>query len=180
MSTVSITQTSADRADDIRAIHEAAFGHSDEADLVLELMGDDTAHPVLSLLAALDGDAVGHILFTRAEIDSLPSVSAAILAPLAVLGTAQGKGVGSALVRDGLERLEAQGVRFVFVLGDPAYYGRFGFEPATPLGFEATYPLPEAWHDAWRVQQLGRGAPQVSGGRVLCAKALDQPEFWTE
>jgi putative acetyltransferase len=107
----------------VARVVEAAFGRRDEAELVEALRADPAWE--LSLVAEEGGEVVGHVLFTRASEGFLA------LAPLAVQPERQGAGVGRALVEEGLRRLEG---RPVLVLGDPAYYGRFGFEPAAPRG----------------------------------------------
>jgi putative acetyltransferase len=106
----------------VARVVEAAFGRRDEADLVEALRADPSWE--LSLVADEGGEVVGHVLFTRA------SNGFHALAPLAVLPERQGAGVGRALVEEGLRRIEGP----VLVLGDPAYYARFGFEPAAPRG----------------------------------------------
>ena len=99
-------------------VERCAFGSDEEAELVRLLLDDPSAQPSLDLLA-FDGErAVGHLLFTAARLegaDSSPRCS--LLAPLAVVPSDQGRGVGGALIRDGLERLRAAGVQLVFVLG---------------------------------------------------------------
>jgi putative acetyltransferase len=111
---------------EIRALVEAAFGSKAEADLVQRLReGGDL---VLSL-AADDGGPVGHIAFSRLALPETPSARACALAPLAVSPQRQRQGIGSALVREGLMRLAQGGMDLVLVLGEPDYYGRFGFAP---------------------------------------------------
>lgn len=161
------------------AVHEAAFGQPDEARLTAALLDDPTAAPTLSLLAEEEGDAVGHVLFTAARIEGAPTLRAALLAPLAVAPDAQGRGVGSALVRAGLERLQEAGVDLVCVLGDPAYYGRFGFRRALPEGPRPPQPIPDSYEEGWRVLRLSERAAAVDG-RLLCADAIDDPVFWAE
>jgi putative acetyltransferase len=114
-------------------ILEAAFGRADEADLVGTLRAQ--ARPQLSLVAERRGDVVGHVFFSPVRIEgpSDPPASAG-LAPLAVAPEAQGRGVGSELVRAGLRECVSLGWHAVFLLGDPAYYARFGFVLAAPLG----------------------------------------------
>jgi putative acetyltransferase len=110
----------------IRAVNEAAFGGSEEADLVDKLRGDE--HALLSLVAELDGGIVGHILFSRMSIGtSAGPVSAVALAPLAVHPDHQHKRIGSLLVQHGLELLRGRGEKIVIVVGHPDYYPRFGF-----------------------------------------------------
>ena len=89
------------------------------------------ADPYLSWVACVGSDLVGHVLFTPIAIRSEEGVSSGMgLAPLAVSPAWQRRGVGSALVRAGLDACRRASQRVVVVLGDPRYYGRFGFEPA--------------------------------------------------
>ena len=74
-------------------------------------------------------------------------------------------------MRAGLLRLEEAGIRSVYVLGDPAYYSRFGFAPERSVA--TPYPLPAEWADAWQSLCLGDPAAGVSGRLVL-------PEFWLD
>jgi putative acetyltransferase len=180
MTTATIAHATAANLDAVLAIHRAAFGGNVEADLVCDLLADPTAAPFLSLLAADDaGIAVGHILFTAVRIDGAAGARAAILCPLAVTPAAQGQGVGSALVDDGLGRLAAAGVDRVFVLGDSRYYGRFGFAPAAPHGLVAPFDLPDAWVGAWMVRARHAAMSGVAG-RIVCADVLMQPRYWSE
>lgn len=165
-------------------IETRAFGGakgSEIAGLVEGLLADPSAKPLLSLVA-LDGPRpVGHILFTKARIEpAAPPVSASILAPLAVVPEAQGRGVGTKLVRRGHDLLAERGVELVFVLGHPSYYPQHGFSPAGALGFEATYPIAEKDANAWMVKELRAGTLGSARGRVVCADALDRPEYWRE
>ena len=175
-------------------IHRQAFGETAGpviAGLVADLFQDESARPGLSLVATdknpdqapAQGDAgiLGHILFTRARImgTRLP-VSAMLLAPLAVSPEVQGRGIGQALIRDGLDRLRASGVDLVFVLGHPGYYPKAGFTPAGVRGFSAPYPIPEKDAGAWMVRDLGTGLLGWIKGTVQCARALDRPEHWRE
>ncbi|MEO3428191.1 N-acetyltransferase [Pelagibius sp. CAU 1746] len=165
----------------IQQVHRQAFGQEEEAALTGAILADPTAEPVLSLLAEEDGEVLGHVLFSGARLsDPQSGRRAAILAPLAVAPGAQGKGTGGALVRSGLERLREAGVTLVFVLGDPAYYNRFGFAPATPQGLTAPYSLPKAYAEAWMVRALRDGALGEARGSVICCDALMRPELWRE
>lgn len=170
---------------DVLHVEKQAFGNdkgSEIAELVNELMSDPSAMPVLSLLAVNDDDrAVGHILFTTVRLaETEDSVSAAILAPLAVIPDAQNQGVGGQLIREGLRLLSESGCDLVFVLGHPGYYPRYGFRPAGVMGFDAPYPIPEKNADAWMVQELRSGVIGSIRGKIICADALDRPEHWRE
>ena len=165
---------------DVLNVERAAFGSQEEAGLVQDLLDDPSAQPCLSLLALKDERAVGHILFSRASVGGAPELSASILAPLAVVPDAQKQGVGGELIRHGLQLLSKSGVDLVFVLGYPEYYPRHGFQPAGGLGFMAPYPIPEKNSDAWMVQALRSGVIGEYSGVVVCAEALDRPEYWRE
>jgi putative acetyltransferase len=167
--------------DDVLRIEAEAFGHNKESNLVNDLLNDDSAKPRLSLLAMGNGKAVGHILFTRVRITgNEDALSAMILAPLAILPSAQGKGVGGELIREGLRQLSESTVDLVFVLGHPGYYPRFGFRPAGVHGFDAPYPIPAKDAAAWMVQELKPGIIGCFSGRLICADTLNRPEHWRE
>lgn len=164
--------------DAVMAVERAAFGSDEEAGLVAELLVDPSAMPTVSLLA-LEGDrAVGHILFTRAGLVPSSSLTASLLAPLAVVPGEQKKGIGGALIEHGLRILSESGVDLVFVLGHPGYYPRFGFEPAGRLGFDRPYLLQEKTPDAWMVKALSPGIIGSYSGTVMVADTLDKPEYW--
>ena len=163
-------------------IHRLAFGHDEGsvvAQLVNDLLDDHSAKPILSLVAVEDGRPVGHVLFTHAVIASKArSIPAQILAPLAVLPNEQNKGIGEKLINEGLRILEDSGTRFVFVLGHPTYYPRFGFIPAGAQGFEAPYLIPVEHAEAWMVLALKGNAMNTKAGKVQCSKTLDEPRYW--
>jgi len=173
--------TGGDRAE-ILGVHQSAFGKKqgpEIVDLVSGLLGDKTAPPLFSLVAEVGGRVVGHVLFTAVRLQSSrQSISAQILAPLAVSKEHQGEGIGGSLINEGLKQLAASGVELVFVLGHPDYYRKFGFEPAGVLGYEAPYPIPIEHEDAWMVQELKAGILGRVQGKIQCAKTLDQPRHW--
>ncbi len=166
--------------DNVLSVERAAFGSDEEANLVCDLLGDTSAKPIVSLLAFQENRAIGHILFTRARLEAEPTLPCSILAPLAVVPDAQNQGIGGKLVKHGLQILAKSGVYLVFVLGHPAYYPRYGFKPASKLGFDAPYPIPEKNEDAWMVQALRPGATETFRGKVICADTLNNPKYWHE
>jgi predicted N-acetyltransferase YhbS len=162
----------------------SAFGQrqgQEIVELVHDLMDDETARPLLSLVAETDGKLVGHILFTTARLQPEDQeASVRILAPLAVSSDAQGEGVGGALIREGLRQLAESGVDLVFVLGHPGYYPKFGFQTASLSGFDAPHPIPSEHADAWMVCELKAGAISENEGSVQCSEVLNQPQHWRE
>ena len=114
---------------DISRINTLAFDRPDEAGLIEKLRHDAAFIPALSLLAEADGTPAGHILFTRITIQngSEQHPSLAHWHPWQFLPEFQGKGIGSALVRHGLDKATELGFQSVIVLGHENYYPRFGF-----------------------------------------------------
>ncbi len=173
----------ADRKE-ILDIHNQAFGKNEGpviAKLVGDLLDDETAMPILSLVAVENHKLIGHILFTKAVITATETpIFAQILAPLAILPEEQNKGVGEKLINAGLKILKESGIELVFVLGHPTYYPRCGFFPAGEQGFEAPYPIPEENAPAWMVQELNGDILANNSGKVQCSKVLNEPQHWRE
>lgn len=150
-----------DDIDAIRAVTAAAFrsathsappvdasGEPGEATLVSWLRADAGWIPELSLVAVVGGTLVGHVVCTRAYVDDRPALG---LGPVSVLPDQQHAGVGSALMHAVLGAADAMGEALVGLLGDPGYYGRFGFVPASTVGVTAPDP---AWGDYFQARTL--------------------------
>lgn len=122
-----------EKPEDIKQIHmvnERAFEAPEEARIVDDLR--EKCPDALSLVADDEGEIVGHIFFSPVEIESSGIVVKGMgLAPMAVRPDRQNQGIGSQLVRAGLEILEKQGCAYVIVVGHPGYYPKFGFESAS-------------------------------------------------
>lgn len=148
MSMMSIrTATPRDR-EAIRAVEQHAFGQDTEAGLVDALVESNNA--VLELVAEEEGNVVGHILFSRLYVENGEGLTPAVaLAPLAVEPSFHGTGIGGALVREAHLRLKDAGETLAIVLGDPAYYGRFGYVHARAAGFESDYQCEALQALAW-------------------------------
>jgi putative acetyltransferase len=145
----------------IRRVLEAAFPTPDEARLVELLRA--AGHLLISLVAEEDEVIVGHIAFSPVGIDDAAGEEAGVgLAPLAVLPDHQRRGIGSRLVRDGLAACERAGYGFVVVLGEPAFYRRFGFDRADRRGLGNEYGADEHF----MALELRGGAIPEGGGMV--------------
>jgi len=154
------------------ALYPKAFPQEDLLALVRGLLAAGPA--VLSLVAMRDSRLVGHAAFTRCGV--LGSAErVALLGPLAVTPEFQRQGIGGALIREGLRRLAAEGTALVLVLGDPAYYGRFGF--AADADILPPYALPAEWRTAWQLVGLKEGKPRLRGRLELPPLWL-QPALW--
>lgn len=165
---------------DILSVERDAFKSNSEADLVRKLLKDCSAKPLLSLIAIVKNQTVGHILFTSATLSGKSKIPISILAPLAVKPQFQKQGIGGALIKKGLEILEKSGIVLVFVLGHPDYYPKYGFISAIPLGFRPPYPIPKEVENAWMVKVLQLDILGNNSGKVICCDALNKPEYWRE
>lgn len=121
-------------------MNTSAFDTAAEANLVDALR--DQVHPVVSLVAEVGGLVVGHIMFSPVSLSGHSELRLMGLAPMAVTPEHQRNGVGSALVRAGLERCRHLGFGAVVVLGHPSYYPRFGFGPSSSFGIGSEYEAP--------------------------------------
>jgi putative acetyltransferase len=166
-------EASADMAT-IRSVNVAAFPTHAEADLVERIRASDAFIPELSLVAELDPDAegrpgriVGHILLSRVAIVGIDEPILA-LAPMAVVPEHQRQGIGSTLVRAGLDAAESREEPLVVVLGHPWFYPRFGFKRASRYGL---FPS-EAWPDAAFMAK-----PLTTWSSVLRGRVVYPPTF---
>jgi putative acetyltransferase len=145
----------------IRAVAEAAFLQSAEAQLVEDLR--DAGDSAFSLVA-IEGEAViGHAMFSRLKAP-FPALA---LAPVAVRPERQRTGVGSRLIREGIARSEAAGWSGIFVLGDPVFYRRFGFDVGKASGFISPYAGPHLM-----AVTLGRNELPTDAGSIQHAPAF--------
>ena len=159
----------AEHAAGVYRVEEKAFDGTVEADLCASLRKRRVV--TLSLVALEDGEVVGHVLFTpvtiRGETGDMPAIG---LGPVAVLPERQNQGIGSRLIRAGLEEIRQQGHSVVVLVGDPRYYIRFGFEPASRYG--VSFQDPSVPAEDFMLIELRRGALEGHGG-----VATYEPEF---
>lgn len=136
-------ETEAD-LESIRQVNRLAFGRDEEARLVDALR--DGGYVRVSLVAEADGQVIGHILFSDLPIVTADGpVSALALAPMAVVPDHQRHGIGSELLRRGLDVCREQGHAIVIVLGHPDFYPRFGFSAELARPLESPFGGGEAW-----------------------------------
>jgi putative acetyltransferase len=153
----------------VRALHLTAFETRAEADLVDALR--DRARPLISLIAEEAGEIVGHILFSPVTLEEHGGLRIMGLAPMAVLPSHQGEGVGSTLVDEGLAHCRKEGFDAVVVLGHPGYYPRFGFQPASRFGIRSEYEVPD---EAFMILELRAGALTGVAGTVHYHPAFNE------
>jgi len=163
---------------DILYVEREAFQRDSEVNITRDMLSDPSAEPCVSLLAFVENQPVGHILFTRGCLEGNPRIGVSFLAPLAVIPKFQKQGIGGALIKEGIKLLSKIGVDLVFVIGHPEYYPRFGFKPASKFGFQPTYPIPSEVVDAWMVLALRLDIIGAISGKIICCDVMNKPEIW--
>ncbi len=141
----------------IAEVNTLAFGQQNEVKLVEEIRRSDRYISELSLVAEVENFVVGHILFSYIDLVGEEALQVLGLAPLAVHPEFQRQGIGSALIKAGLEIAEAKKEVIVIVLGHPHFYTRFGFQPSVVYEIESPFPVPE---DVFMVKPLAEWCPQ--------------------
>ncbi|MGI9521559.1 MAG: GNAT family N-acetyltransferase [Hyphomicrobiaceae bacterium] len=169
---LTIRKTEAGDLAAIEALYRDAFPEEDLLPLVSELM--QTASIALSLAATVGSSLVGHIVLSRCELVET-KFRVALLGPLCVASTWRKMGIGGTLVRNGLQLMDEEGMVLACVLGDPAYYGRFGFSPEKDV--RPPYPLPDAWCAAWQSIKFGQSNATYIG-QLVPPEPWQRPAFW--
>jgi HAD superfamily hydrolase (TIGR01509 family) len=145
----------------IRVVELAAFKGSAEADLVD--LCRERGKVSLSLVVKKEARVIAHLMFTPVRLDPPhPGWQGLGLGPVAVLPEFQGQGIGSRLIEEGLEKCRGLGIDFVVLLGNPAYYCRFGFIPASEFGLGNEY----GQADAFQARELRPGVLRGAKGIV--------------
>jgi putative acetyltransferase len=140
----------------IRDVNRRAFAQDQEANIVDALRANGGAR--LSLVATLDGEVVGHIMYSPLTV---ADATGAALGPMAVLPERQRQGIGSRLVEEGTRRLAQAGCPFIVVLGHAGFYPRFGFRPASAFGISCEWNVPDEVFMAVMLDDAKR--PDIAG-----------------
>jgi putative acetyltransferase len=156
----------------IKRVNDLAFGQKNEGLLVEKLRQTSNYIPALSLVAELNNEIVGHILFYPVSVHSsgasYPTLS---LGPMAVIPAFQRKGVGRQMVFEGLEIAKSLGHDSVIVIGHPEYYPRFGFRLASKWDIKSTFEVPV---EVFMAIELVEGALQGKSGTVEYPKEFEE------
>lgn len=150
----------------LEALYRAAFPEEDLLALLRALL--DAPEDVQNRVAEGEGELVGHVALSACRV-APAGVGVALLGPLAVSPARQRRGIGSRLVAAALEAAGEAGASAVFVLGDPGYYGRFGFQADARVA--PPYPIPDDWRSGWQALVLPGSAPPPAG-------TLEVPAPW--
>ena len=122
----------------IKEINDKAFNQEIEGKLVDKLR--EANCDIISLVAVFDNQVVGHIMFSPVEINN--EVVGMGLAPIAVIPEFQNKGIGSELIKAGIEEVKKRNYSLIVVIGHAEYYSHFGFIPASKCGLKSEYDVP--------------------------------------
>jgi len=168
---VEIRLTSQEDKDAILGFVREAFATGgrdgqEEVGIVEAIWALDAAGPDLDLVAVLDGVVCGHVLGSWGELGKKQIIG---IAPLAVSPAYQGRGIGSALMREIIGRADDSGLPLVVLLGDPEYYGRFGFVSAATLNIWYRPAGRDSPH--FQVRRLGAFVPGLDGEYVYAWEA---------
>lgn len=160
--------------DKIFALYVRAFPDEDLVPLVKSLLqlGDD----VVSLVMQQNDEILGHVCLSRCSVEPAGHF-VFLFGPLCVVPEAQRKGIGSQLIKHALEEADRAKAEQVLVLGDPNYYGRFGFLQNSPVS--TPFQLPEAWKPAWQYLNLKTGETNLAG-KLCVPEPWQKPDLWTE
>lgn len=157
-----------DDYEQITRLHTVAFNGGNEAELVEKLRKTPLYASNLSLVAKYKNKIIGHVLFYPIKIDSgKRKCDSLALAPISVLPDFQRRGVGSRLIKKGLEEASRLGFKSVIVLGHAEYYPRFGFETASKFGISAPFDVPS---NVFFAMEL------VKNGLKNCSGIVEYPE----
>ena len=153
-------------------VNKLAFGQDNEANLVDLLRKSNAFIPELSLVAILDNKIVGHILFTKIQIENedKSKTESLALAPMAVRPEFQNKGIGGQLIKHGLEKARELQHKSVIVLGHEHYYPKFGFVPADKWSIKSPYDVPR---NAFMALELVTDGLKNANGLVKYPKEFD-------
>ena len=162
----------------IKSLYLQAFENSEAeivSNLAINLLLEKSTIKIISLVAIDNKAIISHVAFSPVLLESINEHFGYILAPLAVLPTHQKKGIGSSIVKSGLDTICSLGAFIVFVYGDPRYYSRFGFK--TELAQNFTPPHTLQYPEGWQAMKLN-STVVPEGGKLKCVNPLDDPTLW--
>jgi putative acetyltransferase len=165
--------------DSILKVIKTAFSDEENKvimNLVQELHQETTCPSIKSLVAEIDNQVIGYVSYSPIFLKSDTSIFGYILAPLAVSPEHQKQGVGSNLIKSGIDMLTKDGVGVLMVYGDPNYYGKFGFKEEIGHSFVPPYQLQYPF--GWTGMMLNETGVHQEPIQFECVSALSKPELW--
>ncbi|ADE39516.1 GNAT family N-acetyltransferase [Candidatus Puniceispirillum marinum] len=165
--------------DSILKVIESAFSDEENKvimNLVQELSREVTSPSIKSLVAKIYNQVIGYVSYSPIFLKSVSSICGYILAPLAVSPEHQKQGVGSNLIKSGIDMLTKDGIGVLLVYGDPAYYGRFGFREEIGHSFVPPYTLQYPF--GWTGMMLTDTPVPEHPIQFECVSPLSKPDLW--
>ena len=165
--------------DTILKVVETAFSDEENKviiNLVQELSRETPSPPIKSLVAEVDNQVIGYVSYSPIFLKSVSRISGYIFAPLAVSPEHQKQGVGSNLIKSGIDILTKEGAGVLLVYGDPAYYGKFGFKKEIGHSFVPPYTLQYPF--GWTGMMLNDTPVPENTIQFECVSALSKPDLW--
>ena len=163
----------------IQKVIETAFPDEENkviSNFAAELSKETTSPPIKSLVAEVGIKVIGYVCYSPIFLKSASGISGYILAPLAVSSEHQKQGVGSNLIKSGIDMLTKDGAGSLLVYGDPDYYVRFGFKEEIGCLFVPPYPLKYPF--GWTGMKLNATATPNTPVKFECVAALSKPDLW--
>lgn len=154
-------------------INKMAFNQENESMLIEKIRAGDSFVPELSLVAELEGEIVGHILFSKIKMVGEAEYESLALGPMAVVPKHQKQGIGGKLIINGLEIAKKLGFQSVIVVGHKDYYPRFGFEKASLWGIKCPFEVPD---EAFMAIELVENSLKNKAGTVQYPKEFMEVE----
>jgi len=161
---INIRQESSNDHKQVYNIHEQAFGQKEEPEIVERIRKGQFFVPELSLVAEMENQVVGHILYSKIKINCTPEFECLALAPVAVLPAFQKQGIGKQLVRAGLKIAKDLDFEAVIVLGHKEYYPKFGFQKAATWSILCPFEVPD---EHFMAIELKAGVLEGKAGTVV-------------
>jgi predicted N-acetyltransferase YhbS len=167
--------------EEVASLFASAFSSSEgekEGELISNLASRLSSRAdnqeIICIGAYEKGSIIGAIIFTRLSFND--PVTVYMLAPVAVSPTHQGKGVGQALIKYGLNELKNRGVAVAITYGDPSFYSKVGFQPLSENTIKA--PVKLSMPEGWLGQSLKEGPIPTISGRPTCVNEFNDPVYW--
>lgn len=163
----------------IHQIHWSAFPESERESvsrLAVDLLAETSTPPVISLVAEVEGDAVGHVAFSPVTSADDQAFLGWLLSPVAVRPSHQKQAVGSQLIVYGMQQLSDADGEVALVYGDPEYYGRFGFSAEVAEPYVAPYELEYPF--GWQGLLINERGTRQSPVSIACVPGLCDPTLW--
>ena len=148
-------------------VNRLAFQQENESKLIEKIRKGENFVPELSLVAEIDDEIVGHILFSKINIIGDAIFRSLALAPMAVIPEFQKQGIGGKLIKKGIEKAKELGFDSIIVLGHKEYYPKFGFQKASKWGIKCPFDVPD---EVFMAIELANKALENKAGTVKYPK----------